>query len=43
MTNVDYQVEDSVGLIRLDRPEKLNAFTFEMIARNPQGGGHGGC
>lgn len=31
MTNVDYQVEDSVGLIRLDRPEKLNAFTFEMI------------
>lgn len=32
MTNVDYQVEDSVGVIRLDRPEKLNAFTFEMIA-----------
>ncbi len=32
MRNVDYQVEDSVGVIQLDRPEKLNAFTFEMIA-----------
>jgi enoyl-CoA hydratase/carnithine racemase len=32
MANVVYTVEDSVAVIRLDRPEKLNAFTFRMIA-----------
>ncbi|MHB8381786.1 MAG: enoyl-CoA hydratase-related protein [Candidatus Binataceae bacterium] len=31
MNNVAYEVEDSVGVIRLERPEKLNAFTFEMV------------
>ncbi len=25
------EVEDSVAIVRLDRPEKLNAFTFDMI------------
>ena len=32
MANVVYMVEDPVALIRLDRPEKLNAFTHAMIA-----------
>ncbi|MGH7780458.1 MAG: enoyl-CoA hydratase-related protein [Candidatus Binataceae bacterium] len=32
MANVVYTVEDSVAIIRLERPEKLNAFTFGMIA-----------
>lgn len=32
MANVVYEVEDSVAVIRLERPEKLNAFTFRMIA-----------
>lgn len=32
MPNVVYEVEDSVAAVRLDRPEKLNAFTFGMIA-----------
>ena len=32
MANVAYTVEDSVAVIRLERPEKLNAFTFHMIA-----------
>jgi enoyl-CoA hydratase/carnithine racemase len=25
------EIEDSIAFVRLDRPEKLNAFTFEMI------------
>lgn len=29
--NVTYAVEGPVGLVRLDRPEKLNAFTFRMV------------
>jgi enoyl-CoA hydratase/carnithine racemase len=31
MSNVKYEVEDCAAIIRLDRPEKLNAFTFRMI------------
>jgi enoyl-CoA hydratase/carnithine racemase len=29
--NVLYEVERPLGLIRLDRPDKLNAFTFAMV------------
>jgi enoyl-CoA hydratase/carnithine racemase len=29
--NVTYEVEGPMGLVRLDRPEKLNAFTFRMV------------
>src|SRR5262245_20640114 len=29
--NVTYAVEGPVGLVCLDRPEKLNAFTFRMV------------
>jgi enoyl-CoA hydratase/carnithine racemase len=29
--NVLYDVEGPLGIVRLDRPEKLNAFTFEMV------------
>ncbi|HXN84634.1 MAG TPA: enoyl-CoA hydratase-related protein [Candidatus Binataceae bacterium] len=31
-SNVVLEVKDSVAVVRLDRPEKLNAFTFRMIA-----------
>ncbi|WP_454918819.1 enoyl-CoA hydratase/isomerase family protein [Xanthobacter sediminis] len=27
-----FSVEDGIGIIRLNRPERMNAFTFEMIA-----------
>jgi enoyl-CoA hydratase/carnithine racemase len=30
-SNVELKISDSVALVRLDRPEKLNAFTFVMI------------
>lgn len=30
--NVVLEVTDSVAVLRLDRPQKLNAFTFRMIA-----------
>jgi enoyl-CoA hydratase/carnithine racemase len=30
-SNIVYEVEDSIATIRLNRPEKLNAFTFAMI------------
>ena len=29
--NVTYRLEGPVGLVRLDRPDKLNAFTFGMV------------
>ena len=29
--NVRYDVEGPLGIVRLDRPEKLNAFTFAMV------------
>jgi enoyl-CoA hydratase/carnithine racemase len=29
--NVRYDVEGPLGIVRLDRPEKLNAFTFSMV------------
>ena len=29
--NVTYRVEGPAGLVVLDRPEKLNAFTFRMV------------
>ncbi len=32
MSNVVTEIEDSAAVIRLNRPEKLNAFTFGMIA-----------
>ncbi|HXK06917.1 MAG TPA: enoyl-CoA hydratase-related protein [Verrucomicrobiae bacterium] len=31
MANVITEIEDPVAIIRLDRPEKLNAFTFTMV------------
>ena len=31
MSNVITEIEDPVAIIRLNRPEKLNAFTFTMI------------
>lgn len=31
-SNVRYEVQDSAAIVRLDRPEKLNAFTFGMVA-----------
>ena len=31
MSNVVTEIEDPVAIIRLNRPEKLNAFTFTMI------------
>jgi enoyl-CoA hydratase/carnithine racemase len=29
--NVTLEIDDPVALLRLDRPEKLNAFTYEML------------
>ena len=31
--NIEYEVDDSIATVRLNRPEKLNAFTFTMIER----------
>jgi enoyl-CoA hydratase/carnithine racemase len=31
-TNVRYEVTDGAAIVRLDRPARLNAFTFQMIA-----------
>ncbi|MCP5179799.1 MAG: enoyl-CoA hydratase/isomerase family protein [Pseudomonadales bacterium] len=33
MSDVELEIEDPVGLIRLNRPERLNAFTYDMLAR----------
>src|SRR5215469_7607135 len=30
-SNIAYELDDSIATIRLNRPEKLNAFTFAMI------------
>lgn len=30
-SNIAYEVEDAIAVVRLDRPEKLNAFTLQMI------------
>jgi len=32
-SNVKLEIKDSVAVVRLDRPEKLNAFTFRMVAQ----------
>src|SRR5580658_4670421 len=32
-SNIEYEVDDSIATVRLNRPEKLNAFTFAMIAQ----------
>src|SRR6204780_1530299 len=32
-SNIEYEVDDSIATARLNRPEKLNAFTFAMIAQ----------
>ena len=33
MADLEYQVENGVGTILLNRPEKKNAFTLEMLHR----------
>ena len=30
-SNIEYEVDDSIATVRLNRPEKLNAFTFAMV------------
>jgi len=32
-SNIEYEVDGSIATVRLNRPEKLNAFTFAMIAQ----------
>ena len=34
---VTYETEGVVALVRLDRPERLNAFTYEMIQASAPG------
>lgn len=36
-SNVVVEIEDPVAVVRLDRPEKLNAFTFRMVAEIREG------
>ena len=30
-SNIEYELDESIATVRLNRPEKLNAFTFAMI------------
>ena len=32
-SDIEYELDDSIAIVRLNRPEKLNAFTFAMIER----------
>src|SRR5580658_7826644 len=32
-SNIEYEIDGSIATVRLNRPEKLNAFTFEMIGQ----------
>jgi enoyl-CoA hydratase/carnithine racemase len=32
-SNIEYEVDDSIATVRLNRPEKLNAFTFAMVEK----------
>jgi enoyl-CoA hydratase/carnithine racemase len=31
VANVSYEIDDSIAIVKLNRPEKLNAFTFTMV------------
>ncbi|HMO54626.1 MAG TPA: enoyl-CoA hydratase/isomerase family protein, partial [Tepidiformaceae bacterium] len=32
MADFEYTIEGSIGLMRFNRPEKMNAITYEMLA-----------
>ena len=34
MADFEYTVEGNIGLMRLNRPEKMNAITYEMLKRD---------
>ena len=34
MADVEYRVEGRVGLLRFNRPERMNAITYEMLPSN---------
>src|ERR1700723_4286504 len=39
VSNIEYELDDSIATVRLNRPEKLNAFTFKMIEQIRDAGG----